>query len=170
MSEQKDIILTRRSIRKYKQGIKITQEQLDYMLKAAFTAPSSYNKQPWEFLIADSDEAKAKILKIHKWCGFLKDASMAIVVLGNTDINPELWAVDCAIASENIILAANSLGLGSCLCCGYPLKDITSGIEKEFELPDNIKLFGIVVVGVADEEKNPALERFDMKKVRFNKY
>jgi nitroreductase len=170
MCAEKDIILTRRSIRKYKPGAKITKEQLDYMLKAAFTAPNASNRQPWEFLVAESDEAKAKILGVHPWCGFLKDASIAILVLGNTDINAEFWAVDCAIASENIMLAANSLNLGTCLCCGYPKKDIMDGIAKQFKLPDNIKLFGIVVAGVADETKEPALDRFDMAKVHFDKY
>lgn len=170
MCAGKDIILTRRSIRKYKPGVKITKEQLDYMLKAAFTAPNASNKQPWQFLIAESDEAKAKILKVHPYCGFLKEASLAILVLGNTDINADFWAVDCAIASENIMLAANYLDLGTCLCCGYPVADIMTGIAKEFNLPDNIKLFGVIVVGEADEEKEPAFDRIDMKKVHFNEY
>ena len=170
MCAGKDIILTRRSIRKYKPGVKITKEQLDYMLKAAFTAPNASNKQPWEFLIAESDEAKAKILKVHPYCSFLSDASLAILVLGNTDINANFWAVDCAIASENIMLAVNSLNLGTCLCCGYPIEEIMTGMAKEFDLPENIKLFGVIVVGAADEQKEPALDRFDMKKVHFDKY
>jgi len=170
MCAGKDIILTRRSIRKYKPGVKVTKEQLDYMLKAAFTAPNASNKQPWEFLIAESDEAKSKILKVHPYCSFLSDASLAILVLGNTDINAKFWAVDCAIASENIMLAANSLGLGTCLCCGYPIEEIMTGMAKEFELPENIKLFGVIVVGAPDEQKEPALDRVDMKKVHFDKY
>jgi nitroreductase len=170
MNGMKDIILTRRSIRKYKPGVKITQEQLNYMLKAAFTAPNASNKQPWEFLVAESDEAKSKILKVHQWCGFLKDASMAVLVLGNTDINADFWHVDCAIASENIILAANSMNLGTCLCCGYPMQDIMTGIAKEFSFPDNIKLFGVIVIGEADEEKEPALDRYDPKKIHTNSY
>lgn len=166
----KDIIITRRSIRKYKSGVKITEDQLDYILKAAFTAPNASNKQPWEFLIAESGEAKDKILKVHPYCGFLKDASLAVLVLGNININADFWAVDCAIASENIMIAANSLDLGTCLCCGYPVQDIMSGISKEFNLPENIKLFGIIVIGKADEEKEPALDRVDIKKVHYNVY
>jgi nitroreductase len=166
----KDIILTRRSIRKYKPGVKITQEQLDYMLKAAFTAPNAGNRQPWEFLIADTDEAKAKILKVHKWCDFLKEASVAIIILGNEDINADFWVTDCALASENIMIAANALNLGTCLCCGHPIPDIMAGIAEEFALPASLKLFGIVVIGAADEEKEPALDRFDPKKIHYNAY
>ena len=166
----KDIILTRRSIRKYKPGVKVTQEQLDYILKAAFTGANAGNRQPWEFLIVDTEETKSKILKVHKWCDFLKEASLAIIILGNTDINADFWVTDCAIASENIMLAANALDLGTCLCVGHPIPEIMAGIAREFDLPENIKLFGHVVIGKPDEEKEPALERVDPKKIHYNVY
>lgn len=168
--ENRDIILTRRSIRKYKKGGVVTKEQLDYILKAAFTSPNASNRQPWEFLIVDTDEAKNKILSYHKYCQFLSDATLAIIVLGDENINKEFWVVDCAIASENILLAANALGLGACLCCSYPFEDLMNSCSEKFNLPGNIKPFGIIVIGEADEVKEPALDRVNPSKIHYNTY
>ena len=76
-------ILTRRSIRKYQKNNRISKEDTDALLNMAMHAPSALNTQPWEFIVVDDQNVFNKIMAVHPYCSFLKDASLAIVVCGN---------------------------------------------------------------------------------------
>ncbi len=76
-------ILTRRSIRKYQKNNRISKEDTEALLNMAMHAPSALNTQPWEFIVVDDQNVFNKIMAVHPYCSFLKDASLAIVVCGN---------------------------------------------------------------------------------------
>ena len=88
-------LLTRRSVRQFDSGRKISKEDIDDLLKIAMYAPSGYNKQPWEFVVVDDENTKNKIMQIHSHASFLKDASAAIVVCGDVDqqLDENFWVV-----------------------------------------------------------------------------
>lgn len=122
-------ILNRRSIRVYSSE-QIKQEDLDNILKAGYFAPSGCNAQPWHFTVIQnndvmqylSDETKKELIKsdneMFKKMGnnesfnVFYHAPTIIVVSGEK--NAPLPQVDCAAATENMLLAAESLGIGTC--------------------------------------------------------
>ena len=161
-----EALRARRSVRKFKQGVKIPSEHLRLLLEAAMMAPSAVNSRPWEFFIAESDEAKGALMAAHPACRMLETASLAIVVVGRPDLQPnfDFWPQDCAAATENILPQATALGYGSCWCGCYPARPRTDEVCKA--LGTNGVPVSIVAIGVPDEQ--PAAKGFfDPDRVRF---
>jgi len=160
----------RRSIRKYKAGAMLTQEQIDLLLEAAMLAPSACNTRPWEFIVVKSREMLDEIAKKHPHAKMLDTASIAIIVcaLPEVQINPPVaegfFPQDCGAATQNILLAAVELGLGTCWCGIYP---------KEARVAEFQELLGVssvpfcvIAVGVPDE--SPARRgMFEKSKVKY---
>lgn len=106
-------ILTRRSIRKYKQG-QVSQNQINTILKAGMYAPSARNQQPWHFIVITDRDILNQIMQVHPYAGMLSEAQLAILVCGDKtlELSKDYWVVDCSAATQNILLAAHGIGLG----------------------------------------------------------
>jgi nitroreductase len=112
-------IADRRSIREYKEGVQLTREQLDAVLKAARESPSAMNAQPWHFSVVQkpailkeiNDEAHKNINNP----GLPPDIFFAAptVIFLSCEAESRWGRLDCGIAVQTIALAAHSLGLGS---------------------------------------------------------
>jgi nitroreductase len=76
-----EAIRERHSIRKFKSGAEVTDEQIRLLLEAAMLAPSACNTRPWEFIVIKNREKLDEIRKIHPYTGMLETASLAIVVV-----------------------------------------------------------------------------------------
>ena len=163
-------ILSRRSIRKFTDQ-EVTEEQITSLLKAAMSAPSAGNKQTWEFIIIKNRETMDKIPEFHKYTKMLSTANLAIAVCGNTTKSFEkgFWVQDCAASTQNILLAAHSLGLGSVWCGIYPNKEIYPQMQELLNLPKEIIPVSLIAIGYPDEEKLPS-ERYDENKIHFEKW
>ncbi|RLG60240.1 nitroreductase family protein, partial [Candidatus Geothermarchaeota archaeon] len=108
-----DAIRGRRSIRRYF-GRDIPHEALIKVLDAARWAPSAKNSQPWEFIVIKDNEIKKKISELAPFGSFIKKAPVAIAVVTDPSLSPNFHQVDGACAVQNLMLAAHSLGLGTC--------------------------------------------------------
>ncbi len=163
-------ILTRRSIRKFKSN-NVTDDMIQQMLKAAMSAPSAANKQTWDFIVVKDRKTLDHIPSIHPYAKMTQEASVAILVCGNTNRSDGrgFWVQDCAAASQNILLAANSLGLGSVWCGVYPKEDLTKAFKELFELPEKIIPVAFIPIGYPAEEKPPS-DRYDEKKIHYEKW
>ena len=75
-----DAIFNRTSVRKYKQK-SLKKEEIDLILKAAFSAPSARNSQPWQFIVVENKDTLKDLSQMTPYASFLKDAAMGIVVL-----------------------------------------------------------------------------------------
>ena len=95
----------------------------------------------------------------------------AIVVCGNTKLQAAVghWIPDASNASMNILLAANSLGLGAVWTTFYPYEDRTAGIRKLLNLPDYIIPLNIIPLGYP-KEKGAYQDRFKPEKVHYEKW
>lgn len=163
-------ILKRRSIRKYK-DIKVSDEVVEDLLRAAMAAPSAGNEQPWEFVVLRDKEVMKKITEIHPYSKMLLNSDLAIVVCGDEEkeVFKGYWVQDCSAATENILLAAQDMGLGAVWLGVYPIADRVEKIKEILGLPGNVIPLSIVPVGYPDEEKTPA-DRFDEARIHLNRW
>lgn len=129
-NEVLETIKKRRSVRKFLQE-KIKQEELDAIIEAGVYAATGHNAQPWHFTVIEnkelinsmSEKTKEAMKMSHvEWLQkmgskerlhILGDAPMAIVVSGRQE-NAYSPLVDCANAIQNMIVAAESLNIGTC--------------------------------------------------------
>jgi nitroreductase len=101
----------------------------------------------------------------------LKEASHAVIVCGDTSLAkyPDFWVQDCAAATENLLLAAQDLGIGSVWLGVYSNPPVFEGIRKFLGLAENILPFSIVSLGFPAERKETA-DRYDDDRVHWNKW
>lgn len=163
-----DAIRTRRSIRQYKPGAAVTQEQIDVMLEAAMMAPSACNTRPWEFVVVRDRDILCKIAEVHPYTQMLKTASLAIIVCALPEaqaaICPGYFPQDCGAATQNILLQAVALGLGGCWCGVYPREERMSALKELLHI-ESVP-FNVIAVGVPDEAPTPR-GAYDAGKVRY---
>jgi len=166
-----EIISKRKSIRKYKVGAEVSDEQIKELLEAAMLAPSACGLRPWEFIVVKNREYLDKIMKFDAHAGMLKTASCAILVCINPDVQKGfagdgMWQHDGGAATENILLQAASMGLGTCWCGLHPNEKYIDGMRKLFDLGENIVPFCVIAVGIPDEEWG-SRGHYEEKKVRW---
>ena len=147
-----ELIEKRRSIRKFKSDIPVTKEQLNRLLEAAMLAPSARNTRPWEFIAVTKREVLDEISKIHPYAKMCETATAAIIVVAIPQPNiPVYFPQDCGAATQNILLEAVSLGLGTCWCGVYPNEDRTASFRKLFNISEPKIPFCVIAVGTTDE-------------------
>ena len=165
-----DNILSRKSVRAYTDR-DVTPEQVETMLKAAMAAPSGMNLQPWRFVVVREQETKNKLA-----VGFNKmiaKAPVAIVVCGK--ITGKLgaenhnWTADCAAATENLLLAAESLGLGAVWTACYPYDDRMNPAIEALGLPSDIKPYCIIPVGYPAGDNKPK-DKWKPENIHYEKW
>lgn len=164
--EALDVIFTRRSIRKYTPA-PVTAEEVKIILEAAMNAPSANNRQPWHFIVVEDRAILNAIMAVHPYSKMLAEAPLAVVVCGDTLASDKYWQQDCAAATENLLLAARALGLGTVWLGVYPKEACVSGVAGLFKLPEHIQPLCIVAVGHPAEQPG-RVERYDAVKVHSN--
>jgi nitroreductase len=166
--EAMDAILSRRSIRKYTEQ-PVPDDAIDELLKAAMSAPSAGNQQPWQFVVIRERGILDEIPKYHPYSAMLKEASVAILICGDlkSEKHKGYWVQDCSAATQNLLIAAQAKGLGAVWLGVYPRDDRVDGIRKVLGLPEHIVPLSLIPVGHKAEEKPPA-DRYDASRVHHN--
>jgi len=168
--ELNKVIFKRRSIRKYNPRVPVTDAQVEKLLRAAMAAPTARNMQEWEFLVLRDRRNLDKLLTAHPYAGMVKEAPCAIIVCGNTKVDPiGYWPGDGSSALQNILLTATDMGLGSVWLGVHPREERVKAIKEAFKLPAHIIPVGVAVIGTAAEEKAPE-DRYDVKKIHHEKW
>lgn len=165
-----EAILKRRSIRQFTRQ-SIAQEDLNTLLRAAMMAPTARNCQEWEFVVVRDKNTFQKIMHIHPYAHMLAQADCAIIVCGNTQREhaPGYWIADCGAATQNILLAATSLGIGSVWLGVYPNEERMDGLARILGLPESVKPLNIIALGYPAENKEE-VDRFDPAKIHPEKW
>ncbi|EFI35823.1 nitroreductase [Desulfonatronospira thiodismutans ASO3-1] len=165
-----EAIMNRRSIRKYKDK-PVTDEQIKTILEAAMVAPSAGNAQPWHFIICRDKETQSKVKEINPYAAMADKAPLGILVCADLSLEkfPGYWVQDCSAATQNILLAAHSLGLGSVWTGIHPIKEREEGFQKLFNLPDQVIPLAYVVIGYPDQDhKTPS--RYKPERIHYDKW
>ena len=136
----------RRSIRTY-QDKPVPREKLEKILEAGRLAPSAKNIEPWHF-IAVTDAEKRKALSGGMWAKFLAQAPLVIVACGDKKASPDWYAIDVALAVENMVLTAVSEGLGTCCVGSFSEKDVKAVVK----VPENFEVLLMLAVGYIGEK------------------
>ncbi|PKL26160.1 MAG: nitroreductase family protein [Spirochaetae bacterium HGW-Spirochaetae-3] len=166
-----DLLFTRHSVREFT-GEPVSEEDLETIVRVGMAAPSAVNIQPWAFVIitdrAELDSLSAKL----PYAKMLDKASAAIVVCGNPEKDPQFarkfWVVDCAAATENILLAVHSLGYGAVWTAVYPEEKRIDIVRKACGLPDTIIPLNVIPIGVPRNKDARAVDKFKEENIHWN--
>ncbi|MDR7867065.1 MAG: nitroreductase family protein [Sporomusaceae bacterium] len=166
-----EAIFTRRSIRRYADE-PVDAGAVEKLLAAAMAAPSAGNEQPWEFIVVHDQATREEITRVHPYSQMLRQAPVAIVVCADkarSRYPVEYWVQDCAAATQNILLAAAALGLGTCWLGVHPVPERVAGVRRVLAIPEPIVPFAIVAVGHPAEQSG-RVDRFDEKRIYRESY
>ena len=162
-------ILTRTSIRQYTDE-PVSDAQIETLLRAGMAAPSARNLQPWSFVVVTDSTVRASLVTkgVNK---MYAEAPCLIVVCGETtmmrqphdapeDAEPQEvpngnWSVDCSAVTENILLAAHSLGLGAVWTACWPYEDRYAPVKELLGIPEKVMPLAIIPVGHPAEDPAP---------------
>jgi nitroreductase len=181
MNEVLENIKNRRSVRSYRPD-PIPRDILKKIIEAGNMAPTGVGRQPWRFVVVEDPEFKRKLSQvafkflkggerpeIYKLLKYMQaryeepiyhSAPVILFVIGTATASPthlkESEAIDCALASQNIMLAACSLGIGSCMVGlgSMGLKDDPEIVEA-LELKEDETLYLPIVLGYPDSYPEP---------------
>ena len=163
-------IMTRTSIRQYTNE-PVSKADIETMLRAGMSAPTAVNRQPWHF-VAVTD--KEKLAELAGRRDMIQQAGVAIVVCGNMDKAMQgpaqaFWIQDCSAATENILLAANALGLGAVWTGCYPMEDRVAEVSKVLKLPKTIVPLCVIAIGHPAEQPTPK-DKWKPENVSYNEF
>ena len=160
-----ETIMTRRSVRSFTRE-DVDPDAVETLLKAAMAAPSAGNEQPWHFVVIRNRETLDSITQVHSYASMLKEASLCICVLGEKALEKHegMMPQDLSAATQNILLAARAIGLGSCWCGVHPRPEREEGMAELLGLPPGIVCFSIIAVGHPAVEQGQA-DRFQPARV-----
>jgi len=135
MNETMKTIFARKSVRNYNEST-IPKETLELLVKAGMAAPTARDKRPWEFIIITDKAVLKKLTDALPYAKMGEKAGHGIVVAGdmekqNGGTDSPYWIMDCSAAVQNILLAAESIGLGAVWTAVYPNADRIERIAKE---------------------------------------
>ncbi|MGV8059506.1 MAG: nitroreductase family protein [Smithellaceae bacterium] len=166
------VILSRKSVRSFS-GRSIEKEKIDTILKAAMAAPTAVNMQPWAFIVVTDREILDKLCSGLPYAKMLDKAGAAIVVCGIPQKafgeRVEYAVIDGTCASENILLAAEALGLGALWTAAYPYSDRIGLVRKTLNIPDDIIPLNVIPIGYPAGTHNP-IDKFKKENIHWEKW
>lgn len=145
-----ECIRQRRSVRQYDERL-IEKEQIDKLLKAAISAPSGKNGQPWKYSIVSGLDDINQLAKSTVFSRWMRNAKCCIIVYLDKSCSYDYIKdmQSCGASIQNILLAAHSMGIGSCWVGEVMGKDeeikTLLGIQN-----DDLEVAGIVALGYCD--------------------
>ena len=158
----KDLVQQRRSHRKFT-AEEIDGEDVKMILRAGLMSPTSKGQRAWQFVVVDNKADLEKLSDAKDLGGaFIKDAAMAIVVLGDPMQN-DCWVEDGSIAAITMQYQAEELGIGSCWVQmrGSGLSDGTTAdmvIQGVLGIPENLSCLCVLALGRKADERKPQNE------------
>lgn len=155
------VIKCRHSIRKFKPD-PVSDLALSDAIECARHAPTAMNAQPWLFGVIKDKGTLRKIAELTDYGKFIGDAAACVAVFGEK--SAKYYLEDCCAATENLIIALQAYGVGSCWVAGEK-KPYAGAVRTLLSVPDGYTLVSLVPAGLpADLSIAP---KKDLKKVLF---
>ena len=137
-----DIIKSRRSVRSF-QNTPVEEDKIIQLIDCARLAPSARNLQPWKFVVVTDQETLDTLSKLLDTGRFISEATLCIAVFCQ---DTKYFLEDGCAATMNILLAAESLGLGTCWIAGDK-KDYREAVQKLLGAPESCRLVSLIAAG-----------------------
>ena len=145
-----EAIKGRRSIRKYTKN-PVPEDFITKILDAGRWAPSAGNRQPWTFIVLKDEKVKNEVAEAATYGKFLADAPIGIAVAIDPRVSHRSGGVeDGAAATQNMLLAAHALGLGTCWIGSYN-STYEEEVKRILDIPKHNRLLSIISVGFPAE-------------------
>ena len=145
-----EVLKTRRSIRLYEEK-PVPREMLEQIIDTARLAPSANNIQPWEFVVVTEQGMRKQIADLADYGKFIGQAGTCVAVFAK---DVKHYIEDGSAATENILVAAHALGLGTCWVAGYK-KAYGAPIAEILGVPAGFCLVALISLGYPAEEVEP---------------
>jgi len=159
-----EILNTRRSVRAFKDD-PVSDGDIRDILEAAMNAPSAGDERAWQFIVLKDRGLREEYAKLNRNVPSIRQSPAAIVVCGDTHAEkyPGLSLYDCGAATENILLAIHTKGLGG--FWGHVFPETVESNRKLLGLPAHIVPYSVVPFGVPLNGIPAAKTRYDESRV-----
>lgn len=147
-------IFTRRSVRNFTDK-EIEKESMDLILKAAISAPSARNQEPWEFVVVKDKKNIERLSQMSAFSKFVTHANAIICIVSRPDeklASVGMVPQDVALAMENMMLEACHLGIGSCYLGVFPIEERMEFLRHELSIPEGYKPMALLALGYPAEK------------------
>jgi nitroreductase len=155
----------RASVRSY-QPKPVSKEYLEKLVDAARRAPSARAVEPWEFVIVTERPILARLGQIAETGSFIAQAAACIAVFCK---ETKYYLEDGSAATENILLGATDLGLGSCWVAGDK-KPYAADVGKLLGVPENVRLISLIALGWPTAKSRQSKNRSLKEVLHWEKY
>jgi len=177
------VIMSRKSVRSFT-GEKLSEAQIETLLRAAMAAPTDGNIQPWEFVVVKDTSTVNSLFAVGHHAQMYKDAGTIIVVCGHTTalrkpkgqpdaeeqlVQNQSWYLDCSAATENLLLAAEAMGLGAVWISSFPNERKMAELKEGLNLPQDVLPLSIVPVGYPSGE-NEVKDKWKPEKIHYDRW
>lgn len=165
-------IFARKSVRSYTDQ-KVPDEMIETLLRAAMAAPTAMNSQPWSFIVLKERESLDALAESLPYAKMLAQAPLAIVVCGQEVLEGgftnQFWQQDCAAATENLLLAAEAMGLGAVWTGAYPGLERANAISETLGIPEGILPMNVIVIGFPAGDEQPK-DKWKPEKIHYGRW
>ncbi len=166
------VMQERKSVRTYT-GEPVSKEEIDKILHAAMAAPAAIHMLPWKFIVVTDRDILKSLANGLPFAKMLTQAGTGIVVCAAPNEaamgSDEFAIIDCTCASENILLAAEALGLGAVWTAVYPNEKLMDFVRSELNIPHTIIPLNIIPVGHPAGVEKPQ-DKFDAANIHWEKW
>jgi nitroreductase len=149
-------IIDRRSVRAFLDK-PVPPDLVEQLLGAAARAPSAGGAEPWHLVIVDDRDTLTRIGRSHPSVEMAETAPLGVAVCGDPGRErvAGFWVQDCAALTQNLLLAAQALGLGAVWTGIYPVRNRVLRYRQILELPNEIVPVAFVLVGYPARRTEP---------------
>jgi len=167
-------IMGRKSVRSYTDR-PVSRAQLDTLVRAAMAAPTGRDMRPWKFIVVEDRAALDTLRARLPYARMLREAQAAVVVCGDLSVTDEHgapstnWTFDCSAATENLLLAAEAMGLGAVWTGVHPYKERVDAVSAALGLPEYIVPLNVIPLGYPKGEQQ-AKDKYDEANIHYNRW
>jgi nitroreductase len=167
-----DLFKKRRSIRRFTSQ-KPTDEQIKQILSAAMVAPSAKSLHPVEYVVVKDKKKLEKLSACGPHQQFIKEATVAIVIVGDPVKSDQFWLLDATLAAAHIYLETTNQGLATCWTHVFEGKNEKGEeretlVKKALNIPEEKRILCLLPIGYPDEKVSAHREaEYDEDKVHW---
>ncbi len=166
------VIHSRKSVRNFTGG-EVSKSDLEKILRAGMAAPTAVDCRPWSFVVVIDRAALDRLAEGLPFAKMLKQAGAAIVVCAIPEKahqgSAEFAIIDSSLAGENILLAAEALGLGAVWTAAYPDKERMDFVRKALGIPEKVIPLNVIPIGKPTGRDKPK-NKWEPKNIHWGKW